>query len=532
MTVLEALQLSSFSSAQVIAGHSGLDNVITSTMVLEATDIENWGRQGQLIISSFFALQNLSESGLADFFSKLSGIGVSALVFKAERLLSSVPSNVIELCNRYAIPLLQIPKEIKYESILMDVLGHILDSNLTLLNHFFDVHNQLMTLALKQPSAHQILNYLKTALHTDTTFYDATHDKKVSSDPAQSSFVHFELKDLKSDRYQHHHYYNALLHYSSGFSASALAVAVPSSDGSRYYLIIHDGLHPRKSIDTMTIENVVSLLQMEILKQNAIDQKLFIQNNNAVHDLLNGRYSSHEQVDNLLGSLGLDRHPLYQVLLVSVHLAPEDEVRRSDAMMAIRKQIKISYPNLAYFENNDQIVFLHNYVSEARALQPGDIQASLTRLGREPTLPAFTYLAAFSESGGRYTIGTLNKEVMDICRLFDNNREESSCMRYEDLGIYKLFLKTENPTELESYIDPRVFRLKEDSPELFGTLVALCESNLNFQKAARRLFLHPKTIRYRISHIQQTYGLDVHSTEDFLQILLAGKILLLLKELP
>lgn len=532
MTVWESLQLSSFSSAQVIAGHAGLKNVITSTMVLEATDIENWGQPGQLLITSFFALQNLSENDLTDFFKKLSDIGISALVFKADRLLNCLPSYVIDLCNHYAIPLLQVSKEVKYETIITDILSHILDSNLTLLNHFFEIHNQMMAFALKQPSSHQILNYLKSSLHADATFYDATHNKKVSSDPAQGSFVRFELKSLKPDRYQHHQYYSAFLYYPDAFSANALAVDIPSSDGNQYYLIIHGSSQACKSVDTMIIENVVSLLQMEILKQNAIDQKLFFQNNNAIHDLLIGRYSSHNRVDSILNSLMLDRHPLYQVLLISVHLPPDAEERRNEAMVAIRKQVKLLNPNLAYCENNDQIVFLHNHTTEARTLQPKDIQASLDRLSQNSALPPFTYLAAFSQSSDRYSISRLNQEVMDICRLFDNNRQESRCVRYEDLGIYKLFLKAENLTDLESYIDPRILKLKKDAPELLDTLVALCENNLNFQKTARCLFLHPKTIQYRISRIQQIYGLDVHNAEDFLQILLAGKALLLLNEHP
>ena len=64
-----------------IAGNLGLGNEITTAMVLEAPDIENWGQQGQMIITSFYALQNLSEHALADFFEKLVRIGISAVVF-------------------------------------------------------------------------------------------------------------------------------------------------------------------------------------------------------------------------------------------------------------------------------------------------------------------------------------------------------------------------------------------------------------------------------------------------------------------
>ena len=77
-----------------------------------------------------------------------------------------------------------------------------------------------------------------------------------------------------------------------------------------------------------------------------------------------------------------------------------------------------------------------------------------------------------------------------------------------------------------------MLRLRREAPDLLTTLVVLCENNLSYQKTARRLFLHPKTVQYRAARVQQSYGLDIHDAEDFLQILLAGKILLLLGEHP
>lgn len=532
MTVSEALQLASLSRAQVVAGQRGLGNTVTGAMVLEATDIENWGRGGQLLITSFYALRDLTGEGLEDFFGKLSAIGISAMVFKAERLVNNAPPAVVDLCGRYGIPLLQIPKEVKYESILMDVLGHILDSNLTLLNHFLEVHHQMMTLALRQPTVAEILRYLKNALHADATLLDSGRNKRVGSDPAQSAFVRITMEELEPDRYQHYQYYQAVLEYDSGFSAAALAVPVPGSDGGSYTLIIHNGPRTFDPIHIMTIENVVSLLQMEILKQNAIEQKLFIQNNNAVHDLLGGRYPSRERVDAALAGLGLDQGPLYQVLLVSVQLSPQEEPHRARVMLAVRRRIKSAWPGLAYFENNDQITFLHNYASPSRALCPREVEPLLDGPAPGDSLPPFTCLAALSQSGDRYAIPARNREVMDIYRLFGHHRGRSQCLRYEDLGAYKLFLEAESPAQLESYIDPRVLRLRREAPELLTTLVVLCENNLNYQKTARRLFLHPKTVHYRVGRVQQNYGLDIHDAEDFLQILLAGKVLLLLGEHP
>lgn len=136
MNVRDALLLPSFAQAKVIAGAKGLDKELSSAMVLEAADIENWGKRGQLIITSFYALQDLSEVEVAQFFHAMSIIGIAALAFKPERLLHAAPENIIALCEDFSIPLIELMPDVKYESIMLDVLGHILDSNLTLLNRF------------------------------------------------------------------------------------------------------------------------------------------------------------------------------------------------------------------------------------------------------------------------------------------------------------------------------------------------------------------------------------------------------------
>ena len=40
----------------------------------------------------------------------------------------------------------------------------------------------------------------------------------------------------------------------------------------------------------------------------------------------------------------------------SVQLSPQEEPRRAQVMLAVRRQVKSAWPGLAYFENNDQII--------------------------------------------------------------------------------------------------------------------------------------------------------------------------------
>ena len=178
MDIQQTLEISSLASARVIAGRGGLHRTVTGIMVLEATDIEKWGREGEIILSSYFALKDLSESETARFFEKLAQIGISALMIKIDRLLPDIPAFAVEFCDRNNIPLIQISKDVKYEAVILQILGPLIDQNVSLLNRHYEVHNQLTQLALKEPSVHTILNELKKMLSCNVTLVNRTKARR------------------------------------------------------------------------------------------------------------------------------------------------------------------------------------------------------------------------------------------------------------------------------------------------------------------------------------------------------------------
>lgn len=545
MIVREALLLPSFAEAKVIAGAGGLDNELSSAMVLEAADIENWGKSGQLIITSFFALQELSESEVAQFFHTMSAIGIAAMAFKPERLLLNAPQNVIALCEDFGVPLIELSPSVKYESIMLDVLGHVLDSNLTLLNRFYDAHKHTMALALKQPSIPYILNTLKNTLRMDVSYLDTTRDRRLGTDPARTCFDAYSLIRREPKPFQTHAYFDAMLFFNRATAKEtddnrpvdedraekALAVRIPSSDGVDYYLLVHESDVELTPLDTMTIENIVGLLQMKILEQNAIKQKLFIQNNNAVHDLLLERYETPELINSALTVLGIDEFPFYEVLFVHVSLVDCADIDRLDELQqAIRRRIRSAYPGIVYFVNNDRLVFLHNFRSPLTRFNLDLIQDILDKLHVLSTLPLFKHLVALSSTVDRYAIGQANTEVLNVYRLFNGSTSSDRAIRFEDLGVYKLMLMADDLSQLAEYMDPRVVDLAKKQPELLSTLICQCENGMDFSKTGEQLFIHPKTVRYRVERARKVYGIDVKNPDDFLQVVLTNKIMALGRE--
>ncbi len=93
-----------------------------------------------------------------------------------------------------------------------------------------------------------------------------------------------------------------------------------------------------------------------------------------------------------------------------------------------------------------------------------------------------------------------------------------SVFLYEELGIVRLLLGSGNDPDLQAFIDdvtgPLVDYDKKHDGALVPTLRAFFDADCSQRVAAERLFIHHKTLRYRLERIKKMTGLDLSRHED------------------
>lgn len=89
---------------------------------------------------------------------------------------------------------------------------------------------------------------------------------------------------------------------------------------------------------------------------------------------------------------------------------------------------------------------------------------------------------------------------------------------YEELGIVRLLLCSGTDPDLQTFIDdvtgPLVTYDRDNGGALVSTLRAFFDADCVQRLAAERLFIHHKTLRYRLEQIKQLTGLDLSRHED------------------
>jgi purine catabolism regulator len=99
---------------------------------------------------------------------------------------------------------------------------------------------------------------------------------------------------------------------------------------------------------------------------------------------------------------------------------------------------------------------------------------------------------------------------------------------YDDVALYVFLNRFAAQPEVLRWYEQTIGPLLEydhsHSTELVKTLEAYFDANQTLQQAARQLFIHPKTLKYRLQRIEEILGTDPFLGDKQLNFYLATKI--------
>jgi purine catabolism regulator len=117
--------------------------------------------------------------------------------------------------------------------------------------------------------------------------------------------------------------------------------------------------------------------------------------------------------------------------------------------------------------------------------------------------------------------------ALEAAALAPSNGDRSAHVAsYRDLGSFQLLLSLQDDDALRLYCDSVLGPLEnggngEYGDELVRSLEVFIEQNGQWERAARELFCHRHTLRYRIRRIEELTGRDLSSARDRIEFWLA-----------
>ena len=121
--VCDLLRLPAFKGIHVIAGENGLQRRVEHVTVMEVPDIKRWLKGNDFLITSFYSVRRSREEQCR-LIEELADTCCCVAV-KTGQYVDEISEVVKETANRCGLPLLEIPFQIPYIDLLMNVMNLI-----------------------------------------------------------------------------------------------------------------------------------------------------------------------------------------------------------------------------------------------------------------------------------------------------------------------------------------------------------------------------------------------------------------------
>lgn len=525
LTLTDILKLPALQQAKVVVAGDGQSKV-EHIMVMEAMDVENWAQPHELLLSSFFALSSCTALEVREFVLKVKALGCAGLIFKVDRFVSQLPAELVETCQETNLPLIQIDVQTKYRTIIYQVMQALFNETNLLLNRYRKINQMFITLSQEGSSVVKILELLAALIENPVELFQQDQQEiYLLEDYHQRKTILSAKKRVTKKEFMNYDYFRHTLLDQTNIPVTQLFVEIPRMNQSPVYLGITEQ-HQTLDSDYMAIENAVNFLQLEFVKQLAIREIEGRYKVDLIDDLITGRVDNQEKMQKIARELGLDLSSEYR--FVVIQFFKDTTVTLSAAQNQYLVQlIRQDFPAVIYRIKPDRILFL---MPQRHFQQLNQFKAKLALLLKQFVhRESLNYRVGISQNGLADQFQYHSIQAFKVISIASQIFEDSFLFEYHDLGIYRFLVDIKEDQELASFIPESLQALTTEKGELLETLEAYLAQNKNGNKTAEKLFIHPKTLHYRLKKIREITGIDLEDNEEILQITIGLHVLKILK---
>ena len=296
----------------------------------------------------------------------------------------------------------------------------------------------------------------------------------------------------------------------------------------------------------MELENATINLQDGFLSEFAQDEEKKTYQKDIIQNILNGLLSSKEMTE-AAAQLGMKESDTYRV--VDFHTIKKNVQRKYTKEQlhevgVIEGELMHLLPDALIYRNMDQIVMIQQVDSDQTELEYQKEMEEIEAVIQQSIL--------YRKKDTDFQIG-IGKSVEGYQRLKESYHEASqaikyieiirqvtgdknkSVVHYSNLGFFQIFGKIDDMTELERCIPETLKKLylydDEHKGELITTLQMYLRNNQSIKKTADAMFVHYRTISYRLEKIKQISGINFDNANEVLAVSNGLIIYKMLKEI-
>ena len=548
-TVRKLLESEQFPKMKLLCGEKGLDLEVKGIRIIEIEDMERYLTGGEILITSFQVYLSCSDREVEQHFEDLVKSDISGFIVKKRKEYDPTGRRLSLLekhCKKYEIPLVEISEDSYYWGIIRYVMIQVFDKDTARLKYFKITHDSFNTFILKNNgssnTASDIIKFLSIMIENPVVLYYGNLNCMVSTNLDNSKLIlSDEIQPYKPNIITKFQYMKQM----KG-SCVQYVVKFAILNEMEIYITITEENRELTELDYMAIENAIINLQYGFLSEFAQDEVKKKYQRDLIHNILNGLLSSKEMTE-AAAQLGMKESDTYRV--VDFHTITKNVQRKYTKEQlhevgVIEGELMHLLPDALIYRNMDQIVMIQQvdsdqteleYQKEMEEIEEVIQQSILYRkkdtdfqIGIGKSVEGYQRLKESYHEASRAI------KYIDIIRLVTGDKNKS-VVHYSNLGFFQIFGEIDDVTELERYIPETLKKLylydDEHKGELITTLQMYLRNNQSIKKTADEMFVHYRTISYRLEKIKQISGINFDNANEVLAVSNGLIIYKMLKEI-
>ena len=548
-TVRKLLESEQFPKMKLLCGEKGLDLEVKGIRIIEIEDMERYLTGGEILITSFQVYLSCSDREVEQHFEDLVKSDISGFIVKKRKEYDPTGRRLSLLekhCKKYEIPLVEISEDSYYWGIIRYVIMQVFDKDTARLKYFKITHDNFNTFILNNNgscnTASDIIKFLSVMIENPVVLYYGNLNCMVSTNSDNSKLIlSDEIQPYKPNIITKFQYMKQM----KG-SCVQYVVKFAILNEMEIYITITEENRELTELDYMAIENAIINLQYGFLSEFAQDEVKKKYQRDIVHNILNGLLSSKEMTE-AAAQLGMKESDTYRV--VDFHTITKNVQRKYTKEQlhevgVIEGELMHLLPDALIYRNMDQIVMIQQVDSDQTELEYQKEMEEIEEVIQQSIL--------YRKKDTDFQIG-IGKSVEGYQRLKESYHEASqaikyieiirlvtgdknkSVVHYSNLGFFQIFGKVDDMTELERCIPETLKKLylydDEHKGELITTLQMYLGNKQSIRKTADAMFVHYRTISYRLEKIKQISGINFDNANEVLAVSNGLIIYKMLKEI-
>jgi purine catabolism regulator len=520
----------------ILAGEANLDAPVRWVHISELADPTPWLSGGELLLTT--GLSSTTPDEQRAYLTKLADHGLAGLGFGVGFGHAQVPEALVEAAAERDFPLIEVPYDTPFIAITEKAFGRLVNEQYALLQRSIAVQERLQRIVLSERGLDAIAAAIATLIGGTTAVFDgrgepqALHTFRRELPEDALAAVGAELRE-RARRTEARGFVPS--HPELAPRALALPVAGAETTGlPQAWLVAVKDSGGLSEFDRVVLHQAVTVVALELLRRHVAASTERRLAGDVLSELVSGVVAGPD-LTRRLQPFGLGGRVTALVLTPPPRAVGKGggtvgaESCEAALAGALRDE---AVSGLVATTTNHVCALLPGFLDEELfELSQRVLDRVVTKLGVAPAAGVGRAVAAgdarraYHEARCALEARTLGRSADAEANGNGNGADKPTIATYRDLGSFQLLLSLQDSDALrlfcESLLGPIESGEGHYGGELMRSLEAFIECNGQWEAAARRLYCHRHTLRYRIRKIEELTGRDLASARDRIEFWLA-----------